>query len=174
MMGQSLTIREVLRYANHDFLNQLHLIQMNLDLGRVEEAKALINEISAQCKEFSALNKIGLPKTIEYLQTLKWRYPEFQMMLSSSVREALNEQWDEQIVQYLEKTIIHMFDRLDVFSEQQLQIDVAGVGDEFEITVHFTGHFEETPHFNKESDAFHIETLEQTTTSWKFVMRNRE
>ena len=174
MMEQSLTVREVLRYANHDFLNHLHLIKMNLDLGRVEEAKALINEISVQCKDFSALNKISLPKTIEFLQTLKWRYPEFQMMISSNVREALNGQWDEQIVQYLEKTIIHMHDRLDAFSEQQLQINVTGAADEFEITVHFTGHFDEITHFNNESDAFHIETLEQTATSWKFVMRNRE
>ena len=174
MTDSKLTVTEALRYANHDFLNHLHLIKMNLDLGRIEEAKTLINEISLQCKDFSALNKIGLSQTIEYLQTLKWRYPEFQMMLSSNVREALNEQWDERIVQYLEKTIIHMYDRLDAFSEQQLQIDVAGVADEFEITVHFTGQFNETPHFNKESDAFHIETLEQTATSWKFVMRNRE
>ena len=174
MMEQSLTVREVLRYANHDFLNHLHLIKMNLDLGRVEEAKALINEISLQCKDFSALNKIGLPHTIEFLQTLKWRYPEFQMMFSNNVREALNEQWDEPIVQYLEKTIIHMYDRLDAFSEQQLQINVAGAANEFEMTVHFTGHFDETPHLNNESNAFHIETLEQTTTSWKFVMRNRE
>ena len=46
MMEQPLTVNEVLRYANHDFLNQLHLIQMNFDLGRVEEAKMIINEIS--------------------------------------------------------------------------------------------------------------------------------
>lgn len=174
MMEQSLTIREVLRYANHDFLNHLHVIKMNLDLGRIEEAKALIDEIAIQCKDCSALNKIGLPKTIEFLQTLKWRHPEFHTVLSSNVREALNEQWDEQIVQYLEKTIIHMYDRLDVFSEQQLQIDVAGATDEFEITVHFTGQFDKAPDFNKELDAFHIKTLEQTTTSWKFVMQNRE
>ena len=173
-MEQSLTIREVLRYANHDFLNHLHLIKMNLDLGRVEEAKELINEISAQCKDFSALNKIGLPKTIEFLQTLRWRYPAFQLMLSNNVTEALNEQWDEEIVQYLEKTIIHVYDRLDAFSEQQLQIDVTGAADEWIITVHFTGRFDEIAHLNQQLDAFHIETLEQTTTSWKFVMRNRE
>ena len=174
MVEQSLTIREVLRYANHDFLNHLHIIKMNLDLGRIEEAKALIGEIAIQCKNSSSLNKIGLPKTIEFLQTLKWRHPEFQTVLSSNVREAFNEQWDEHIVQYLEKTIIHMYNRLDVFSEQHLQIDIVGAADEFKITVHFTGQFDKAPDFNKQSDAFHIETLEQTTTSWKFVMQNRE
>ncbi|UZM98521.1 Spo0B domain-containing protein [Lysinibacillus sp. MHQ-1] len=42
MNNQSLTISEVLRFANHDFVNQLQLIRMNLDLGRVDESKELI------------------------------------------------------------------------------------------------------------------------------------
>lgn len=39
MNNQSLTISEVLRFANHDYVNQLQLIRMNLDLGRIEESK---------------------------------------------------------------------------------------------------------------------------------------
>ncbi|WP_431027333.1 Spo0B domain-containing protein [Lysinibacillus sp. LZ02] len=172
MTEQSLTVQQVLRYANHDFLNHLHLIKMNLDLERIEEAKELIQDIVAQCQNVSQLNKIGLPKMVEYLQTLRWRYPEFQMEFSTNITKALNEQWDELIVQYLEETILHVYDRLDPFSEQQLQIDIVGAGDEFEIAVHFTGQFNEALHFNKELNALQIQTLEQTTTSWKFVMQN--
>lgn len=39
MTVSKLTVSEALRFANHDYLNQFHLIQMNLDLGRVDEAK---------------------------------------------------------------------------------------------------------------------------------------
>ena len=45
MNNQSLTISEVLRFANHDYVNQLQLIRMNLDLGRIEESKNLFNII---------------------------------------------------------------------------------------------------------------------------------
>ncbi len=173
-MGQTLTVKDVLRFANHDFLNQLHLIKMNLDLGRVEEAKELIDEISSQCQQFSGLGKIGWPEAVEFLQTLKWRYPEFLITLSSYVTESLNEQWDELIVQYLEETIIHVHERLDVFSEQYLKIEVAGAADVWKVTVHFTGSFTEIPHFHKETEAFYVETLEQTAASFKIVMQNRE
>jgi len=173
-MGQSLTVKEVLRFTNHDYLNQLHLIKMNLDLGRVEEAKELINEISLQCQELSGLGKIGWPETIEFLQTLKWRYPEFLITLSSNVTESLEERWDELVIQYLEETIIHVHERLDVFSEQYLKIEVAGAADAWKVTVHFTGHFTEIPHFHTETEAFYSETLEQTASSYKVVMQNRE
>ena len=33
---KTLTVNEALRFANHDFLNQLQLIKMNLDLGRTD------------------------------------------------------------------------------------------------------------------------------------------
>lgn len=173
-MGQSLTVKDVLRFANHDFLNHLHLIKMNLDLGRIEEAKELINEISEQCQNFSGIGKIGLPKTVEFLQTLKWRYPEFHITLSSDIAEALEEQWDELIVQYLEETIIHVHKRLDVFSEQYMTIDVISAADAWKVTVHFTGHFTEIPHFHTETDACYMETLEQTEVSFKIAMQNRE
>ena len=173
-MGQSLTVKDVLRFTNHDFLNHLHLIKMNLDLGRIEEAKELINEISEQCRSFSGIGKIGLPKTVEFLQTLKWRYPEFQVALSSDIAEALEEQWDELLVRYLEDTVIHVHERLDAFSEQYMAIDVTGAADQWKMTVHFTGRFTEIPHFHTETDACYVETLEQTAVSFKIVMRNRE
>lgn len=34
-----LSVSEILRAANHDFINQLQLIKMNLDLNRIDDAK---------------------------------------------------------------------------------------------------------------------------------------
>ena len=64
MTEQPLTISEVLRFANHDFLNHLHLIQMNLDLNRIEEAKAIIEDISEHCKMRSNVIKTALPAKV--------------------------------------------------------------------------------------------------------------
>ena len=85
MIKKPLTVSDVLRYANHDFLNQLHLIQMNLDLQRVEEAKMIIQEVSDHCKMLSNVNRLQLPKTVEWFQTFNWRYPALQMRLTSDV-----------------------------------------------------------------------------------------
>lgn len=170
---QKLSVNEILRYANHDFLNHLHLIGMNLDLGRVEEAKVIIGQFAVQCQILSDLNKIGLPNTIEWLQTLKWRYPAIQVTVLCNVIGALNEQYDLPIVQCLENTIIHVYDRLDAFTEQSLQIDIEGTADAFSFLFHVQGNWD-APHFDKEIEGLHIETLEETNSSWKYVIRNKE
>ena len=55
MNNQSLTISEVLRFANHDYVNQLQLIRMNLDLGRIDESKNLFKSIQSNYKYFLSL-----------------------------------------------------------------------------------------------------------------------
>ena len=42
-----LTVNEILRAANHDFINQLQLIKMNLDLNRIDDAKKIIENYFA-------------------------------------------------------------------------------------------------------------------------------
>lgn len=168
-----LSVNEILRYANHDFLNHLHLIGMNLDLGRVESAKEIIGQLSTECQMLSHINKIGIPNTIEWLGTLKWRYPAIQVTVTSNVIEALNEQFDLAIVQYLEETIIHVYDRLDAFTEQSLQIEIEGSANAFKFLFHLQGKWD-APHFDKEIDGLHIEKIEETESSWKYVIRNKE
>lgn len=86
MNNQSLTISEVLRFANHDYVNQLQLIRMNLDLGRIDESKKLIQHYSEQLRVFSILNRLQLPQTIEWLQTAGWRYPSLAWKLSGEIK----------------------------------------------------------------------------------------
>lgn len=52
MKTLSLSVNEVLRFANHDYMNQLQLIKMNLDLGRVEESKKLLSKFLNNVKPF--------------------------------------------------------------------------------------------------------------------------
>ncbi|WP_312471145.1 Spo0B domain-containing protein, partial [Neobacillus sp.] len=44
-MGKEWDIVEVLRHSRHDWLNRLQLIKGNLDLNRIDRAKAVIDEI---------------------------------------------------------------------------------------------------------------------------------
>ncbi len=174
MIQQSLTVREVLRYANHDFANQLHLIGMYIDMGQATQAKVLIEQLSEQYKQSSQLNKIGLPKTIEWLQTMNWRFSIFKTTFSVNVTEPLSVQWDEQFIVYLEKTILHVSDLVDAFTEQQLEIDIAGAAEHFQLSLKFTGKFEALPHLNTEWKDVHIETCAQSETMWHVIWRDRE
>lgn len=167
-MEKSLTVSEALRFANHDFLNQLHLIQMYLDLQHVDEAKQLIWQIAEQSKMLSNVNKLGLPKTIEWLQTISWRYPAWQVTLSSDVEQAADELLDSHVIQYLENTVIHLHEALDPYTEQELSITVECHANSFLIDVQFKGQWEATQ-FNKETKLT-VQTIEETNNSWHFIL----
>lgn len=167
-MEKSLTVSEALRFANHDFLNQLHLIQMYLDLQHVDEAKELIRQIAEQSKMLSNVNKLGLPKTIEWLQTVSWRYPAWQVTLSSDVQQAADAKLDGHVVQYLEKTVIHLHEALDPYTEQALSIIVECHANSFLLDVHFSGQWE-AAQLNTETKLT-VQTIEETASSWHFIL----
>ncbi|MEG0384357.1 MAG: Spo0B domain-containing protein [Solibacillus sp.] len=169
MTVKSLTVNEALRFANHDFLNHLHLIQMNLDLQRVNEAKETIAQLSEHCKMLSNINQLKLPKTVEWLQTVSWRYPAIQLCLSSQVAAHVNSKYDEAIVQYLENTIIHVYDSLDPYEQQQLQLRIESNEKQCQITFHLTGKWQQM-RFHTEQNILNVKTYEQTDTSWKYVL----
>ncbi|MEO4052130.1 Spo0B domain-containing protein [Solibacillus sp. CAU 1738] len=173
MTVKPLTINEVLRFANHDFLNHLHLIQMNLDLDQVEEAKEIIQNISDHCKILSNLNKTQLTSTLEWLQTFAWRYPAIELTLTSNVLQAVNTKFDEDIVQYLENTIIHVYDELDPFTEQQLQIAIESNADQFQLTFDLKGNWHATQ-FNKEIKQMHINMIEATNKSLHYILSAKQ
>ncbi|KGR78650.1 Spo0B domain-containing protein [Ureibacillus manganicus] len=170
MKNKALTIVESLRYANHDFFNHLQLIHMNLELGRVEETKIMIKEISEAYKSFSTLNKLTLPKTVEWLYTFSFRFPAIYFTLNSSIEDTNNLQNDNEIVEYLEKAIQHVYDSLDPFVESQLAIDVHVKQDTFKLQFHLKGNWESNMTFPIELKKLKVKTYEKTQQSWKYEL----
>lgn len=75
-MKQQLTVAQSLRHARHDFLNDLQLIGMNLDMDRVQEAKRVIRSHAETAVQWSRLAALRMPEMEEWLLTAKWRFPE--------------------------------------------------------------------------------------------------
>ncbi|MFJ3386482.1 MULTISPECIES: Spo0B domain-containing protein [unclassified Lysinibacillus] len=170
MNNQSLTISEVLRFANHDYVNQLQLIRMNLDLGRIDESKKLIKEYSEQLQVFSILNRLQLPQTIEWLQTAGWRYPSLPMKLSGEIKKPVTNTIDLEVVDYLNKTVMHVYDTLDPFTEQSFVLDVRVDDHTFAVTFTLNGLWSAEAFTEKGLKQFDIQTVEETNTSWIYVL----
>lgn len=77
-MEKPITVAQSLRHARHDFLNELQLIKMNLDLGRFQEAQAIIRSHAEASMHASRLADIGLPLTEEWLLTANWHFTRFR------------------------------------------------------------------------------------------------
>lgn len=170
MLNKTLSIQEVLRYATHDFLNQLNLIQMNLDLQRIDEAKQIISSIAAHNKVLSNINKSKLWHLSEWLQTFTWRFPAIDLKIESNITKAVHQQQvDESIVQYLENTVIQLYESLDVYTEQLLTIDLATTTEEFRCTFHLIGNWTTIPEL-QQIEHLRMARVEMTNTSLHFVI----
>lgn len=169
-MEQPLSIINVLRYANHDFVNHLHLIRMNLDLGRVDEAVGIINKVSDDYRILSSINHLQVPITVEWLQTCRWRFPAVHISLQSDVREPIAHDLDEVLAQYLEKTVMHVYNCLDPFTEQQLDIAIASDKKMFTLKFDLKGQWDTIKFQDTEIKKLHVQTITETNCSWCYIV----
>lgn len=167
MKRKRLTVSDTLRFANHDFLNELQIISMNLQLGKVEEAKNYIDRISEGCQKNSSLHKLSLPLLAEWLLTVKWRYPEFHFTITneSMSRIVLHEDVDMQFVLYLEETMIQLESKIDPFVSQYVHFHICMNEQELKLQVQMQGKWNEPfqlpegkPYFH----ATHVSSMENT------------
>lgn len=170
METQTLSIHDILRFANHDHMNQLQLIKMYLDMDRIEDAKKVIEKYSEQSRTLSNINKLKLPKTAEWLQTVQWRYTALQLTLNSSVSFPVDMKKDELIVEYLEKTVIHVYDRLDPFTEQQLDLTIESDEKQFRLLFDLQGKWDAQLFKHEENHNLHVQTYEQSSNQWKYAL----
>ncbi|MGG5254908.1 Spo0B C-terminal domain-containing protein [Neobacillus sp. SM06] len=78
-MEKEWNIIEVLRHSRHDWLNKLQLIKGNLDLNRIDRAKAIIDEIVVESQNESRLSNLQLPAFAALLMKANWENYLFQV-----------------------------------------------------------------------------------------------
>ncbi|WP_342543396.1 Spo0B domain-containing protein [Paenisporosarcina sp. FSL H8-0542] len=168
MTEKTFSINEALRFARHDFLNQLQLIKMNIDLARLEDAKAAIDHYSTEAKAFYELSKMDLPRTTEWLQTANWRFPGFQVSISNNIESDCNLLLDEQVQDVLEQTTKLLHEQLNPYTEQLLHIHIVCNPTTFKLTFDANGEWEPIQQeLSKESQVSLTHEC-KTTKNWRF------
>ncbi|WP_243297472.1 Spo0B domain-containing protein [Bacillus litorisediminis] len=138
-MREPKNVVEILRYARHDWLNQLQLIKGNLELGKTNRAKEIIDEIIIDARNESNLSNLGLDDFSSLLLTCNWMQHFFRLeyeVLEVSGTFPLEDQvitsWMNHLFLYLEDSFDpqgenHVFISIEVTSEwTRLFIEVRG------------------------------------------------
>ena len=124
MRKEQLTVAEALKFARHDFLNELQLILMHIDFGDTLKARQAIMNTTDKMKQASMLYSLGLPKTEQWLVTFDWVHTAFQKTLSCTIERGSRKVNDIEVVAYLERVFQDVENVLDPASEYEVQIDV--------------------------------------------------
>lgn len=169
-----LSTGEILRAVNHDFINQLQLIKMNLDLNRIEDAKKHIENYCNQYRVYSNLNKLNWPKTVEWVQTFRYRFPSIEFLLKSNVTMTPKVKKDGETVEYLEETIQHVYAHLDPYTEQQLLMEVKANEEMVNIIFDLQGKWDVEPFHSDVNRQLKVITEKETNHEWKYVLTIKE
>ena len=175
MNERSLTVGEVLRFANHDFLNQLQLISMHLQMGNVGGAFQQIEEFQQKNQQTSKLTKLQLPKTVEWLLTANWRFPGLELNIVNDCSSEVDSSLDEAIVSYLEHTVIHVYNTLDPFTEQKCTISILN-GSIFQVVCHLQGMWQANCEMLQyiNNSLIDVEVLQNSETEIKVIFKAKE
>lgn len=167
MDKNEITLNEILRHTMHDFLNNMHLLQMNLDMGKPEEVRALIQKYSRKCNQFFDINNIGLYKTNEWLQTFGIKYNQLTLDVQTSLLNNKAHVYDEALVDYLDRLVCAIYPNFRGYEEQMLKLHL--ISDEvLEILIDIDGNWSPNKWQTEQvGDLFQLQILEATNNSIK-------
>ncbi|PSL35129.1 stage 0 sporulation protein B (sporulation initiation phosphotransferase) [Planomicrobium soli] len=139
-MEDTLTMAQSLRHARHDFLNELQLIKMNLDLGRIEQAQAIIRSHAEAAVHASRLSALKLPRTEEWLLVSQWRFPEFQFRIECLANKAPHA-LDEEFAETLETIVQAIKGHMDPWQDYDCRIEITATAAVFTIKMDAAGNW---------------------------------
>ncbi|WHX99464.1 sporulation initiation phosphotransferase B [Neobacillus sp. DY30] len=123
-MDKEWDIVEVLRHSRHDWLNRLQLIKGNLDLNRIDRAKAYINEIVIEAQHEAKLSNFHLPMFASLLLKSNWENHLFQLeyevlndLEAVEINDSILSNWTKSFFICLDQAI-------EAFQENHLSITI--------------------------------------------------
>ncbi|MBO0587071.1 Spo0B domain-containing protein [Sporosarcina sp. E16_8] len=135
MGNNKLTTAEALKFARHDFLNELQLVLLYIDLDKLPEAKQKILEATDRMREVALLERLGLPAVETWLTTFDWLYGAFTKTMTCTIASGIRKSDDTEVVTYLERLFSEAEKTLDPTSEYETQIDVQASAESWSITI---------------------------------------
>ncbi|MDQ1001353.1 stage 0 sporulation protein B (sporulation initiation phosphotransferase) [Neobacillus niacini] len=138
-MEKEWDIVEVLRHSRHDWLNRLQLIKGNLDLNRIDRAKAYINEIVIEAQHESKLSNFHIPVFASLLLKSNWENHLFQLeyevlndLEAVEINDSILSNWTKSFFICLDQAI-------EAFQENHLSITIQPQSDGVRFFFDFSG-----------------------------------
>lgn len=140
-----LEMLEALKFARHDFLNELQLILLYLDLDKEAEARAKILEYTKSMRQFAMLERLRLPKLESWLMTFSWRYSSFTTQLSSDIVAGNRASEEDIVVDYLNQVMADVEKAINPMVDYELNLTVTATTESWSVTIRLDGALEKKP-----------------------------
>lgn len=139
MGPENLTIGKALKFARHDFLNELQLMLLYMDLGKMPEARRTLMEATERMHHTSMLEKLRLPETEIWLSTFEWRHTVFSKKLQCDISAGNRNVNDAAVAGYLESLMCTVKESVDPMDEYIVHVAVQATDNNWSIQLTIEG-----------------------------------
>lgn len=172
-MNPHIEVNELLRAVHHDMLNRLQVMQMNLDLGRTDQVRRLIEDYSLRCQHFFQLNNAGFHQMNNWLETVHIHHPEIKVTYEVEGVQKASPDQDAELVQMFGAFLQQMKERFTDYHDQLIHVRFE-MHETLKVHVHFVGNWADLQGISCDPDAiFETHVVEYTKTSLKLEIVER-
>lgn len=172
MGNDKLTLIQALKFARHDFLNELQLILLYIDLGKLPEAKQKIMDTTDAMRQAAMLEKLGLPAVETWLVTFDWIYSVFPKTITSAITPGIRQVDDAVVAAYLERVFRIAEKMVDPTSDYEAKIEVNASATDWSIRIIVDGVMDNMLTAPEVTGPFSVEeTISQH--QWTFTIRGQ-
>jgi len=172
MKNVDMTIPKALKFARHDFLNDLQIVLMQIDLGNVSKAKTAILKTTEKLRQDAMLESLRLPETEKWIQTFEWMFTSFHKTLVCEIKPGVREVDDHVLVAYLQDTFQDIEKILDPMSEYEACFDIKADENDWLVTITVTGALPEKKTATILKEKFIVEET-SSHNLWAFTIRGQ-
>ena len=172
MGTENLTMGKALKFARHDFLNELQLMLLYMDLGKIPEARRALMEATDRMHHTSMLEKLRLPETEIWLSTFEWRHTVYSKKLQCDIIAGSRAVNDRALADYLESLICTVNEVVDPMDEYIVHIAVKATDKDWSIRLTIDGTLNGSPTIPQTDGGFKVsEDLQDK--QWTFTVSGR-
>jgi len=123
-MDNEWTTVEILRHSRHEWLNKIQLIKGNLEIGRSDRVRAIIEEIIIESQHEARLSNLKMPQFGELLMTANWQSSAFRCEFEVIDTIKGCTKLDKTITAWTRELFTILNESLDGFSENVLTVSI--------------------------------------------------
>ncbi|MGG0644499.1 Spo0B domain-containing protein [Sporosarcina gallistercoris] len=141
MEKSELTVRDAMKFARHDFLNELQLILMHMDLNNVPEARRKLLEATERMRTDSQLSGLDMPALETWMLTFDWNYIAFTKELKTTIgpKTSARKADAQAIVAVLDDAFQQLVIGADPYADSMVNIVVTTAEDEWNVSISLPG-----------------------------------
>jgi len=132
-------IVELLRHARHDWLNKIQLIKGNIELGKIDDVKDIIDAMIMEAQNEAELSNLQIPKMAGLLLTSKWsNYPfvfDYEILHAVKGCNSLDEKMYNWTVEFVEV----LCQAVEPFASNELKLSIFQSKETMRFTIDFEG-----------------------------------